>query len=124
MDEDLAKLQLDGYVAYAAGSYIEIEAFSDRLKDQLILRAYRHQRSDIWIKDIVEDDKPNEFAFWRDFGLTFASGRGWPPSDLFEYFVEQGKLSWPYKRLERDWRGDYVIREYWRSAYIPPWVKN
>lgn len=39
----------------------------------------------------------------RDMGLPFSAGPGWPPSDLFQHWRDQGMLHGPFKEIL--WRG-------------------
>lgn len=115
---------LKGYVLDALGDNIAVVIYIDDLKMQLEANGYIFDKNNIWRNNVLDDEKPAEMKYLRDIDVPFSSGRGWPPSDIYEDFVEKGKLDYPFKKIILDGFGGYAVTQYYRDSRIPPWVKD
>jgi len=116
--------KLKAYVTSAHSDYIRIRIFDDVIKEFIEKRGYCYVGENTWEKDMNEEEKIAEMAYLRDIGIPFSAGPGWPPADVFEYLIEQGKLNWPYKKIGWSGPGKYTITEHRRDSRIPPWKKD
>jgi len=115
--------KLRAYVASVDSDSISIEIFDDTIKSMMEERGYCHVEKSTWRKYLDEKEQLEEMTYLRDIGIPFSEGQGWPPADVFEYLVEQGQLSWPYKCIAWSAPGKYTIVEHYRDRTIPPWKK-
>jgi len=111
--------KLQAYVTSAHSDYIYMRIFDETLKKLAEERGYLDVGKDTWGKDFNEEEKVAEMAYLRDIGMPFSIGPGWPPADVFEYLVEQGKLNGPYKRISWSGPGKYTIVERHPDSRIP-----
>lgn len=93
-------IEILGYVVKASSSVVRVVASSQAGADSLKLLGFVEEASLEFVLTINHlDELVRLFKELRSGGFAFSAGRDWSPSELFEYFRDQGQLSGDYVRI-------------------------
>lgn len=93
-------IEILGYVVEANSSFLRVIALSQIGASCLKQLGFKEESP---LSFILSIDHPNDrvklFQQLRDSDFAFSAGREWSPSELFEFFRDQGLLSGDYIRI-------------------------
>lgn len=93
-------IKILGYVVEASSSFIRVVALSQAGVDCLKRLGFVEEAHLEFVFTINHlDDRVRLFNDLRLNNFAFSAGHDWSPSELFEYFRDQGQLSGDYIRI-------------------------
>lgn len=93
-------IEISGYVAEANSSFLRVIALSQVGADYLKQLGFKEESPSSFELLINEpNDRVRLFQQLRAGDFAFSAGREWSPSELFEFFRDQGSLSGSYVRI-------------------------
>ena len=104
---------IDAYVTKADRNQITVNSITGALDAQLQGLGFTFDSTlSMFVKGISDiSEKTRVFSELRDQGVAFSDGRGWCPSELFEYFREQNLLSGKFKRISWQDLQNFTVKE-------------
>ncbi len=95
---------INAFVTNVSGQFVKVKVIDESVKKDIKSLGFKF---DITSREFVllassHKEKAKIFCQLEKIGVCFSAGKGWSPSELFEYYREIGFLDGTYKRIS--WR--------------------